>query len=593
MVLERFHSELRVSLDGSVEVTESLRVRFSGEWEGIYRDLSLEHRTAQGRSERLKVEVMDVTGGKGEALRFEDWRQDGWTDRIQVWVPDARDATRTVVLRYRLTNLIRFFDEGSEAGALDEVYWNVTGNRWDVPMEESGARIVLPEGVLPTRWAAYTGPAGSTGSDVEIEVAGSTVSFQTTRVLDPWEGLTVAVGWDPGAVARPQPPSKFRRVARRGWPMVLPLLTFFLSFGWRRKKGRDPGRRPVTVQYEPPENLSPTEAGTLVDRKVHKRDIAALLVDLAVRGYILIEARAVRTLGFFTRTKYFFHLRKPQEEWGILRPHERRFLEALFRQARFHADGRSLEASYPRSRVPPDGGDEVGRGPTFRSVPLKSLAGRFYAELPEIEEAVYHRLVSGGYYEGHPGEARSRWSAVGTVIMVLGLVAALFGQFGLAPGLASLVLGAALVLSGLIVRLFGRIMHARTPEGARAMEWALGFKEFLGKVEEDRFRRMITSPEMFERFLPYAMAFRVEGRWARAFEGMFFEPPPWYSGAGREAFRTSVFARDLGRMSSRAGGAMSSKPFGSSHSSRGWSSSGSGGGGRSGGGSGGGGGGGF
>jgi uncharacterized membrane protein YgcG len=180
--------------------------------------------------------------------------------------------------------------------------------------------------------------------------------------------------------------------------------------------------------------------------------------------------------------------------------------------------------------------------------------------------------------------------------MVLGLVAALSGQFGLASGLASLVLGAALLLSGLIVLLSGRIMHARTAEGARAMEWALGFKEFLGKVEEDRFRRMITSPEMFERFLPYAVAFRVEGRWARAFEGMFSEPPPWYSGPGSEAFRTSSFARDLGRMSTRAGSAMSSKLFStsrSSDSSHGWSSSGSGGGGRSGGGSGGGGGGGF
>lgn len=293
MVLERFHSELRVNLDGSVEVTESLRVRFSGEWEGIYRDLSLEHRSAEGRLELLRLELVSITSDAGEPLEYRDrsWTREGMTRRFQVWVPDARDATRTVVLQYRLSNVIRFFDERSPEGPLDELYWNVTGHLWEIPIEESGARIVLPEGVLPNQWAAYTGPAGSIGSDVGIDVAGSTVSFQTTRALDPWEGLTVAVGWEPGAVARPQPPSKLRRLARGGWPMVLPLLTFFLVFGRWRKEGRDPKRRPITVQYEPPENLSPTEAGTLVDHKVQMRDIAAALVDLAVRGYILIEAR--------------------------------------------------------------------------------------------------------------------------------------------------------------------------------------------------------------------------------------------------------------------------------------------------------------
>jgi hypothetical protein len=65
MVLERFHSELRVNLDGSVEVTESLRVRFSGEWEGIYRDLSLEHRSAEGRLELLGLELVSITATRG------------------------------------------------------------------------------------------------------------------------------------------------------------------------------------------------------------------------------------------------------------------------------------------------------------------------------------------------------------------------------------------------------------------------------------------------------------------------------------------------------------------------------------------------
>jgi uncharacterized membrane protein len=95
---------------------------------------------------------------------------------------------------------------------------------------------------------------------------------------------------------------------------------------------------------------------------------------------------------------------------------------------------------------------------------------------------------------------------------------------------------------------------------------------------------MVTSPEMFERFLPYAMAFGVEDRWAAAFDGLYRDPPQWYSGNGGYGdFRASSFTSRMSSLSSSAGSTMSSSP----------SSSGSGGGGSSGGGSGGGGGSGF
>ena len=114
------------------------------------------------------------------------------------------------------------------------------------------------------------------------------------------------------------------------------------------------------------------------------------------------------------------------------------------------------------------------------------------------------------------------------------------------------------------------------------MERALGFKEFLGRVEADRFERMIDSPALFERYLPHAMAFGVEERWAEAFDDMYLEPPDWYHGDGG-TFRATHLAHNLSTMSQETGSMMQSSP----------SSSGSGGGGSVGGGGGGGGGGGF
>jgi uncharacterized membrane protein len=93
---------------------------------------------------------------------------------------------------------------------------------------------------------------------------------------------------------------------------------------------------------------------------------------------------------------------------------------------------------------------------------------------------------------------------------------------------------------------------------------------------------MITSPDLFERYLPYAMALRVETKWAAGFEDIYRTPPDWYHGSSAGAFDTTSFTRSLSEMSTAASSTMSSSP-----------SSGSGGGGSSGGGSGGGGGGGF
>jgi uncharacterized membrane protein YgcG len=589
LVLERFDAELRVGLDGSLEVTETVRPRFTGSWEGIYRDLSLEHRTGDGWRERLEVELLGITDEAGEPLIFLDTEEGRWYLRLRIWVPGAEDTTSTVVIRYRVRNALRFFDEGSEAGFLDELYWNVTGNEWEVPIEGASARVILPEGVLPTQWAGYTGARGEAGEDIRSEAAGNAVAFEVTRTLGSYEGLTVAVGWEPGVVSRYPRPSWLRRAWRAWWPMTFPILAFLLVFARWLRGGKDPARRAVTVQYEPPEGMSPAEVGTLVDHKAEMHDVTATLVDLAIRGYLHIQEQNPEGGPSKYGPQYVFHLKKPPEEWGSLRNHERLYLEGLFR----YADSRVLPGG-PFTSVTgeadvPDGGEGAGEGPTYASVTLASLLYQFSYELSTVTGAIYDQLIARGFYKRNPSKVRILWSFGGFLLMMAGLVSLVLTLSEPVLGFHPLLPMGSLVLSGVIFMVGGSVMRARTPEGARAMELALGFKEFLSRVEEDRFRRMITSPEMFERFLPYAMAFRVEARWAEPFEGMYASAPGWYSGSDGGAFQVSTFTRGVRRMSTAAGRTMSSTS-GSSSSSGG---SGSGGGGSSGGGSGGGGGGGF
>lgn len=550
--LTDFDAVLEVGADGALDVTERLTVEFKGEWNGVRRELLLRHNTAQGRVVKLDVDIGEITDAAGRPLTVEQESEDGLLI-LRIYVPDNRDATRQVVIRYRVSNAIRFFYEGSSVGELDELYWNVTGSGWEWPIARARARVVLPPGVRPTRVAVYTGGEGSTAADADIDTTGNAVTFTTRRELHPYEGMTIGVGWAPGHIASRQSAGAYRtREVVRWWPSLVPLLVFFLAFRAWNRRGRDPEDGAIAVQYEPVDGMSPAELGTLVDHRAEMRDITATLVDLAVRGFVRIDEQTERKLlGLMSETDFEFFLLRPRREWSGLAKHEERYLDALFKGA--------------------------------ESVKLSDLRNKFYKSLPEIRDAIYEKLVDRGYYLRRPDSVKNNWMGGTGLVLVVGLgaagLAASQGWLWIAPG----ALAVAAVLSALSLFVFGLIMPARTTSGARAREAALGFREFLSRVETDRYKRMITSPQMFERFLSYAMAFDVEEKWARAFEDIYREPPSWYTGTGTGHFHAAAFSARMSALSSSASSTMASSP----------SSSGSGGGGSSGGGSGGGGGGGF
>ena len=550
--LVEFDATLEVGADGMLDVTEKITVEFKGQWNGLRRELLLRHNTAQGRRVKLDLDVGEITDAEGRPLVVER-EGEGGNLILRIYVPDNRDATRQVVIRYRVSNAIRFFYADSDVGELDELYWNVTGSSWEWPITRARARVVLPRNVTPTRVAVYTGSEGSRAAEADIDTLGNTVTFTTRRELNAYEGMTIGVGWPAGHIAS-RPSQRALRTLEiiRWWPAALPFLVFFLAYRAWSSRGRDPKEGAIAVQYEPVSGLSPAEMGTLVDHRAEMRDITATLVDLAVRGYVRIEeTRERKLLGLLSDTDFQFHLRKPRAEWSGLAGHEERYLDALFK------------------------GDS--------SVRLSDLKDKFYTSLPGIRDALYEQLVERGFYKQRPDSVKNNWLGGGALLLAAGIGGAVWAAAASAVWVSPIALGIAAVVSGITLLVFARLMPARTEDGARAREAALGFREFLSRVESDRYKRMITSPEMFERFLPYAMAFDVEEKWARAFEDIYREPPSWYTGTGTGQFHAAAFSSRMSALSSAASSTMASSP----------SSSGSGGGGSSGGGSGGGGGGGF
>ncbi|GAB1722824.1 MAG: conserved membrane hypothetical protein [Nitrospira sp.] len=543
-MLSRFDVELHVLPGGALLVTETVSPRFEGAWNGIERLIPIEYRTPQGFNYSLLLDRVSVTDEQGTPLTFESSRERHYRN-FRIWIPGATDATRTFVLKYLVRNGLKFFEDH------DELYWNVTGDEWDVPIEQASVRIILPPQTTGVRAQAFTGAYGAREQAATVTIAGSGIEMTMTRPLGFREGLTAVVGWDTGFVTAPTALDRTRMALVSNWPLGIPLLIFGLMYRLWSTRGRDPRLRPIAVMYEPPDRLTPAEVGTLVDERPDTRDITATLVDLAVRGYLRItERKAEHLFGLWSSLDYLFHRIKPQQEWAALPAFERLLLEAVFKDSE---------------------GDEVL---------LSALENRFYQSLPGIHDAVFNSLQTRHYYGQRPDRVKQGYLAGGItlgIVLTIGLLA-LADRWGMAP-LTALAAG---LLSGVIVVGFGRIMPARTQQGTKALEGVLGFEEFLTRVEADRFDRLIKTPELFEKFLPYAMALGVEQNWARAFESIVMTAPAWYQGSDLAQFNTRGFTSRMGDMASRTGSTMTSAPRSSSGS--GFSSGGSSGGGFGGGG---------
>jgi len=549
LVFKHFDAQIQVHPDGTIDVTEVIEAQFTGAWHGIYRTIPVEYTDDAGLNYTLLLDQISATDNDGEKLKLEQNRE-GRNIKFKIYVPAAEDATRTILLHYRVLDALRFFADH------DELFWNVTGNEWDNQIDLVTAHIELPSGVTGLHAVAYTGVTGSRTEDARVEIKDNVVDVTSTRRLGFRQGLTAVVGFDKGFVHPPSASMQFARFLKSNSPLLIPFIAFLVMLWLWWTRGRDPQRLAISVQYEPPDKLTPGECGTLVDNEAAMRDITATLVDLAVKGYLTIEQKEESHLLGLTHSKdYIFHMKKPPAEWASARSHEQEMLSALF------DDGASTD------------------------VALSELQNHFYTHLPAIRERIFSALMSDGYYLHRPDTVKQGYIGAGLLIGGL-LVFGGAGYFANATGIAAGSWILAGIATGVVICIFGMFMSARTITGARALEKVLGFEEFLGRVEKDQIERLEKTPELFEKFLPYAMALRVEKKWVQAFSGIALPPPQWYQGSYGGNFTAFYLVNDLNMMSMQAGSVMASAPRSSG-------GSGFGGGGGSGGGFGGGGGGGF
>ena len=230
--IRAFHADIAILTDGTVTVSERIEVRSAGDQirRGIFRDIPTLYSDRFGNRVRVRLDVEQVTrDGKPEPFAIESL-----SNGIRVRIGDADvlldDGIHTYTINYVTNRQVGFFD------GFDELYWNVTGNGWAFPIDVASATVRVPEGARVLQTASYTGYQGDSGTNA-VAVGGGTgvVTFRTSEPLAPEQGLTVAVGFEKGAVT---PPSESEMAAENA-PVFVALAGFLIVcayylWAWQR-----------------------------------------------------------------------------------------------------------------------------------------------------------------------------------------------------------------------------------------------------------------------------------------------------------------------------------------------------------------------
>jgi uncharacterized protein (TIGR04222 family) len=568
-VIHDYTMEIQILPDGDLGITETIDYDFGSErHHGIFRTIPTRFYRDEVYDRVYRIEDVSVTASEG-APSDTQISQEGTSTVIRIGDSDVEISGRhTYAIVYRVEGALNAFADH------DELYWNAIGDEWAVPIERAEVTVHAPLDLR--RVTCFQGYAGATES-CRAKQKGETAMFSTGRTLQPSEGLSIVVAIPKGAVPEPKPILDERWSAERAFSLnagtmtaaaaLLAVLGGALFRMWSRE-GRDrhflgspidqvmgttsgedetvplgEGDFEAPVEFAPPEGVRPGQIGTLFDERANVIDVTATIVDLAGRGFLLIQE--IPRHGLFSKADWTV-IRLEKDEAKLL-TYEKKLLDGLFR------DGNEVKVS--------------------------ELKTTFAERLHGVEESLYEDAMREKWFRARPDHVRTRWAGRGVLLTVVGagltFVLARWTHWGL--------VGIPVILAGVALALMARWMPARTAKGTAMLRRIRGFRRVIATAET-HMSRWAEEENVFTRYLPYAIVFGLTRKWAKAFEDLGLQPDTssWY--VGPHPFTALAFADSIDGFAVTTGGTLASTPAASG-------STGFGGGGFSGGGGGGGGGG--
>ena len=594
-----FSSTVLIDPDGSLLVSEDITVRSEGDQikRGIVREFPTIYRGASGRTVRVGFKLVEVLrDGQAEPHHVET--QDNgvaiYIGSRDVLLPRGEYRYR---ITYQSTRQLGYFETH------DELYWNVNGNGWRLPLDTVRCTVILPDGALALDAVAYEGPAGSTDSR-KYQGGQDRVIFESSRAYRPGEGLTVAVSWPKGFVAEPQL-SLAERLAESG-PLIpvggalLVCLYYFLAW---LKVGRDPAKGVIIPRFGPPKGFSPAMVRMLWRMKFDATAYTAGIVNIAVKGGLKITEDVFDQLELASRPPANLSVGE-RAVWAelskagqkiVLRNTNHRVVSRA-RQAMRDRLTKELSTTYFKTNS-----GWVAPGVILT---VLSMAGAAWT-VSEPEVLLFMAVWLTGWTFGCVMLVRQAWSSwqargvmgkAGAVVltaMAVPFVGAELLALGLMVSFVGLTAGAAILAMICMNALFYELLKAPTLVGRQLLDEIEGFRMYLSVAEKDRLNFIHPpeeTPQLFEKFLPYAMVLDVENQWGERFAKTLSSAgyePQWYSGSSFRPGSPGGFATSLGRGLSSSISSASTAPGSSSGMGGGSSGGGSSGGGGGGGGGGG------
>ncbi|MBL7698694.1 MAG: DUF2207 domain-containing protein [Chitinophagaceae bacterium] len=554
----KFHSDITVQKDGILQVIETITVYngMVGNIErGIFRDIPSLYKDTSGFWDERSFRFRNVTkNGVKEPFKKENITRGV---RLMIGDKDVRlsEGTYTYRIEYETSRQVIFTPQK------DELYWNVNGNGWIFSADTVSCIIHFPERSEIGDYRCYTGPEGSTDSECRSRKLSATeIGFTGTRRFEAYEGLTVAVAIQKGIIQPPSGAGNSAAFLKANY--IIPLLSFLLVFFvgyyfyvWYRK-GRDPQKGVIYPQFSPPPGIDPAEAGYILTQKYGSHLFAAALIEAAVKRQLNIEVS--REGLIFKSNAYTFT--KPEN------------IESANGNTGFN-----LNQLYGQ----------------------KAVKGKYNSTLRSCYTSLHNDLKDKFLIRGRkknkdePMFVLNRGYIIFAMVVVIASVVATIKFITERPSVKIGIFCAIVLAIILITHLvFRSIMSAYTKKGREVVDHLLGFRMYLGTAEQ-RLYNQLTPPEktldLFEKYLPYAVALQVENEWSEKFDSIMATAmasgyqPAYYHFAGHsgQSFSMNDFSRGI---SSGLASTLSSASTPPSSSSSGGGSSGGGGGGGGGGG---------
>ena len=551
-----FHSDIVIMPDGWIDVTETIKVRAEGNRirRGIYRDFPTEYRDRYGNDVIVGFDIISVRRND----TAEDFHSQGIRDGIRVYFGSSaryiNSGEHTYTFRYRASRMLGFFESH------DELYWNVTGVNWEFPIDSASAAVSFGFNVAANDLTAeaYTGSFGYTNRDYTSRIdASSRVYFETTGVLPPLNGLTVVVGWPKGFVAAPTDLDRVGWLLKDNANLLIAAIGFVLLLAYYipvwRHFGKDPDEGVLVTRYVPPAGFSPASLRYIRQMYYDDKVMTAAVVNLGVKGYLRIDVEEGSDgfLGFGKEEdKYRLVKTDPGANAPAMAAGEQELYDGLFK-------GRKSIL------LDQENHEELGDAKSDHKRSLEKDYRQHYFK--------YNGLLN--------------------VPAVLLLIATAIMSLLEGPGLFSI---AVIILMAVTTVFFAIIMKRPTLRGRKLLDEIVGFRDYLEvaeKYEMELRNPPEKTPQLFEKYLPFALALGVDQSWAEKFstvlenaqqpDGKSYSPT-WYNGSWSNANLSRATSSLTGSLNTAV--TQSVTPPGSSSGGGGGGFSGGGGGGGGGGG---------